>query len=491
MSIAEEPEYTAPENEAPAHTVDALVAEYETPEAMLAASAALRDAGYKRFESHSPFPVHGSDEAVGVRPTILPWFVLGAALTGTTIALLMIWWMNGVDYPFQISAKPLFALPPSMPIAFELTVLFAATTAFMSVFALSNLPRFANPLLRSRHFARATDDRFVVAVESGDRLYGPETADLLREHGPLAIEEITTPVKKEPFIPAGLIVIGIMLGMLSLVPFGLALKARTTTSENTRIHLVQDMDQQPRLNAQQRSPIFRDGRAARPDVQGAVPHSTDLMDPEYYRGIQSDGGGGDNESALRGMTAAELALFDLGDGTSDAAGEAGEGNDGAGELDGDSGEGNPDQAGLDDSTGAAADSDVPPEPNWVEEFPAAFEITSEKMARGQERFKIYCAPCHGLGGHGNGLVTQRAQLIGASTWVQPVSFHAEAVRTQPVGRLYNTVANGIRKMPGYSAQIPVDDRWAIVLYLRALQASQLGETDDLDPDVVATLRANK
>ena len=79
----------------------------------------------------------------------------------------------------------------------------------------------------------------------------------------------------------------------------------------------------------------------------------------------------------------------------------------------------------------------------------------------------------------------------AVTWVPPSSFHTEAVRGRPVGHLYNTVTNGIRRMPGYSAQIPVNDRWAIVLYLRALQASQLGEADDLDPEVVQTLRANK
>ena len=493
MSIAEDPEYTSPANRAAADAaddratgsagavIDGLVAEFETPEAMLAACRSLRDAGYTRFESHSPFPVHGSDEAVGVKPTILPWFVLGAAFTGSAIALLMIWWMNAVDYPFQISAKPLFALAPSMPITFELTVLLAASTAFFSVFVLSNLPMFSNPLLRSRHFARATDDRFVVSVEAKDRLYGPDTADILRQHEPLAIEELSTPQTNEPFVPASLIVVGVLGGILSLVPFGLALNARTTTSEKTRIHLVQDMDQQPRLNAQQRSPIFTDGRAARPDVLGAVPRTEGSDDSEYYRGIRSGGDeaagqdptDGDVTQARRPLSADELALFDVGDGTDGASGPAAETDQAAVPVD-----------------DAAAEATAP-EPDWVTEFPAAFEISDEVMAHGQERYKIYCSMCHGMGGHGNGLVHRRAQQIQASTWVQPSSFHTEAVRGRPVGHLYNTVANGIRRMPGYSAQIPVNDRWAIVLYLRALQASQLGEADDLDPEIVETLRANK
>lgn len=104
------------------------------------------------------------------------------------------------------------------------------------------------------------------------------------------------------------------------------------------------------------------------------------------------------------------------------------------------------------------------------------------MDRGEQRFNIYCAVCHGVDGGGQGLVTQRALRLEQGTWVQPTSIYSEAVVEQPVGKLFNTISHGVRKMPGYKEHISVEDRWAIVLYLRALQRSQLATIDDLPKD---------
>lgn len=87
------------------------------------------------------------------------------------------------------------------------------------------------------------------------------------------------------------------------------------------------------------------------------------------------------------------------------------------------------------------------------------------LARGQERFNIYCAPCHDRTGKGNGTVVQRG-------FPKPPSLHEPRVKQLPDGQLYATIANGVRNMPAYSAQIPVRDRWAIVAYVRALELSQ-------------------
>jgi mono/diheme cytochrome c family protein len=104
------------------------------------------------------------------------------------------------------------------------------------------------------------------------------------------------------------------------------------------------------------------------------------------------------------------------------------------------------------------------------------------MERGRERFNIYCATCHGRDGEGNGVVTSRAAEVSPDTWGRPTSLNTEYVRGQPVGRLFNTITNGINRMPGYGAQIPVADRWAIVLYVRALQRSRAAALDDLPPE---------
>jgi mono/diheme cytochrome c family protein len=107
---------------------------------------------------------------------------------------------------------------------------------------------------------------------------------------------------------------------------------------------------------------------------------------------------------------------------------------------------------------------------WVETFP--LPPTGASLARGHERFDIYCSPCHGLAGYGDGIVAIRADRLQEGTWVPPTSLHDPTVLARPVGHIYNTITNGIRTMPSYGAQIGESDRWAIVSYVRALQLSQ-------------------
>ncbi len=107
---------------------------------------------------------------------------------------------------------------------------------------------------------------------------------------------------------------------------------------------------------------------------------------------------------------------------------------------------------------------------YVREVPKSvvesFGGAEAMVARGKTRFGIYCAPCHGLVGDGNGVVAQRG-LTGVA------SLHQDRIRTSADGQLYATIANGVRRMPGYAAQIPVNDRWAVVAYVRALELSQV------------------
>jgi mono/diheme cytochrome c family protein len=99
------------------------------------------------------------------------------------------------------------------------------------------------------------------------------------------------------------------------------------------------------------------------------------------------------------------------------------------------------------------------------------------LARGKDRYEIYCAPCHSLVGDGKGMVSRRAGALGASGLVAP-SFHDDRLRHIPDGQLYATIKNGLRNMPAYAHNIPVDDRWAIVQYIRALQLSQMPDNTE-------------
>jgi mono/diheme cytochrome c family protein len=117
---------------------------------------------------------------------------------------------------------------------------------------------------------------------------------------------------------------------------------------------------------------------------------------------------------------------------------------------------------------------------WITGLPLPVSLALIK--RGQERFDIYCSPCHGLAGYGDGLVARRADQLQEGTWTPPSSLHSDQVRNQPDGRIFNTITNGIRSMPAHGPQIPRDDRWAIVGYVRALERSQNAQPLDLPPE---------
>ena len=165
------------------------MAEFETPKQLYHAAEQVRDAGYTKWDCHTPFPVHGLDKAMGLKDTRLPWGVFFAGGAGAGAALLMQNWMNAVDYKFLVSGKPFVSVPAQIPITFELTVLFASLTAFASMFVFNDLPKFFHPTFRSERFRRVTDDRFFICIEAEDLYFDIEqTEELLRKAGSLRVE---------------------------------------------------------------------------------------------------------------------------------------------------------------------------------------------------------------------------------------------------------------------------------------------------------------
>ena len=168
-----------------------LMAEFTTVDEIMHAAEAVRDAGYQNWDCHTPFPVHGLNEAMGLKDTKLPLLVFGAGFTGAMAGLLMQYWMNAVDYPIVISGKPLFSLPANIPVIFELTILFSALTAFGGMIAMNKLPRHSHPLFSSERFRRVTDDRFFVVIEAEDPKFDEaSTRSFLESLGGLGIERV-------------------------------------------------------------------------------------------------------------------------------------------------------------------------------------------------------------------------------------------------------------------------------------------------------------
>ena len=167
------------------------LAEYDTPADVMHAAEKVRDAGYERWDVHTPFPVHGMDRAMGLPDSKVGWIVLLMGLTGCTTAFLLMWWTNGVDYPIVIGGKPGFSIPSMVPVMFELTILLSAFGAVFGMFGLNQLPKHWHPVFFSDRFDRCSDDKFFISIEAQDPSFDlTDTRSLLEDTHPTNIELI-------------------------------------------------------------------------------------------------------------------------------------------------------------------------------------------------------------------------------------------------------------------------------------------------------------
>jgi hypothetical protein len=183
---------THPKARAPRTKPALYLAEYDTTASVVHAAEKVRDAGYTQWDTHTPFPIHGMDRAMGLPDSKLGLLVFPVALLGTLTAFSMMHWMNGVDYPLVIGGKPGGApgsLPSMVPIMFELTILFTAFGTVLGMFHLNKLPRHHHPIFNSDKFGRFSNDRFFVSIEVDDPKFNLEkTKKLLESTHPTSLE---------------------------------------------------------------------------------------------------------------------------------------------------------------------------------------------------------------------------------------------------------------------------------------------------------------
>ncbi len=153
-----------------------MVGLFEDPDTLIRAAERVRDAGYRKWDCHTPYPVHGLDQAMGLRESPVPYICLTAGFIGVGAALWMQWWMDAVDFPIRIGGKPLFSWPAFVPITFELFVLFAALATMASIVVLGRLGRWHSPLHDSGLMAEVTSHRFAVVLSRSDTVYSAESA---------------------------------------------------------------------------------------------------------------------------------------------------------------------------------------------------------------------------------------------------------------------------------------------------------------------------
>ena len=392
-----------------------VLAEYDTPGELVDAARKVRDAGYTEFDCFSPFPVHGIDEAMGIKRTILPVLIFGGGLTGTIGGLLLQWWCNAYNWPWNISGKPTWSIPANVPIAFESTILIAVFTSFFGMWILNKLPQVWHPFFRNERFNHVTDDAFLLGIEARDRRFDAEaTPKLLEATGAILVEDVhLDPDPENRQMPKWVTAFIVASTAFALIPFAIAAKARTSRSAEPHLHIFPDMDFQPKYKSDQPMDLFADGRENRGALAGTIARGSLNADDLFYRGLDR------SESGAQ----------------------------------------------------------------WTTGFPKQLAITEQLMKRGKTQFEIYCAPCHGYDGRGTGAVPQRVAATGG-VWLARnlVDASNPVAINMPNGQLFNTISNGYNTMLGYAAQLSHADRWAIVLYVRALQRSQNASLDDVPAD---------
>jgi len=171
----------------------AVIAEFDNPEALVAALRAARDAGWRRMDAYAPFPVPEAAKLLGATGTRVAWIAIGAGLFGAVLAYATQYWLSVHEYPLNVGGRPLHALPAFLPATTIVGILWAAAGALIGMLALNRLPRLNHPVFAAPGFGRASEDRFFLCLFAGDPgLDAREAMYLLRRQKPLSLAELPT-----------------------------------------------------------------------------------------------------------------------------------------------------------------------------------------------------------------------------------------------------------------------------------------------------------
>jgi hypothetical protein len=168
-----------------------MLAEFDDPQTLIDAAKRTRDAGYSHVDAFTPFPVEGLHDAIGFHSSRLPLIVLIGGIVGFAVGFGMQWFAQVVHYPLNIGGRPLNAWPAYIPIAFEVTILFASFAAIFGMLALNGLPEPYHPVFNASRFVFATRDQFFLCIEASDpKFRSDDTRKFLQSLNPLEVSDV-------------------------------------------------------------------------------------------------------------------------------------------------------------------------------------------------------------------------------------------------------------------------------------------------------------
>lgn len=244
-----------------------IAATFKSPDDIISAARKVTKAGYTNFDVNTPYPVHGMDRAMNIKPSKLGFVTLVMGLSGASIALLFMYWTMSVDYPLVIGGKPFFALPAFIPITFEVTVLLATVSTVIAMLALFfRLPDNKHPLHDTEYMKSVSADKFGLVIESSDPKFDESSLnDFLNSLNPLKVEKIYYPeIENYPIFQPKFILL--LIAIAAIVSGGTYL----TLNKLLYVLPFDWMMNQSKLTPQHSSELFEDGFGMRTPVEGTV-----------------------------------------------------------------------------------------------------------------------------------------------------------------------------------------------------------------------------
>ena len=244
-----------------------VTALFNDPNAIIAAARKVASAGFSKWDVNSPYPIHGIEKAMKMKPSKLGIVTLIFGLSGTVLALALMWWTMSIDYPMVIGGKPYFSLPAFIPVTFEVTVIMATVSTVVAMFAFFfGLPRNTYALHDTEYMKKVSRDHYGIVIEAIDPKFDQTaTIELLKSLNPLSTEIIYYPEKEEYpiFEPRFL---AFLIGVAVVVSIGTYLML----NKLMYIQPFNWMDDQAKIIPQSGSQFFADGRGMRIPVEGTV-----------------------------------------------------------------------------------------------------------------------------------------------------------------------------------------------------------------------------
>jgi len=256
-----------------------IAALFNSPDDIIQAAKKVTEEGYTKYDVHTPYPVHGMDKAMSLKPSKLGFITLVFGLAGAAIALLFMFWAMSIYYPMIIGGKPFFALPAFIPVTFEVTVLLATLSTVIGMITFFfKYPDQKHPLHDTEYMKKVSVDKFGVCIEVDDPLFNEEKiTELFKGLNSESIQTIFHPVEEKQTVlePKFL---GFLAAVAIVVSFG------TYVALNKILYTVPFnwMMEQPRVDVQSKSEFFTDGFGMRTPVEGSVARG---FIPYEYKGM--------------------------------------------------------------------------------------------------------------------------------------------------------------------------------------------------------------